>query len=85
VAHYRVRFIKTLCDDTGHQHKCVEGVVDIRRARNRDRAVQAAKRRFERMKRISRWDRYADTFELDIEQERSTSTPRPALIRLSKK
>jgi hypothetical protein len=85
VAHYRVRFIKTLCDDTGHQHKCVEGVVDIRRARNRDRAVQAAKRRFERIKKISRWDRYADSFELDIEQERLTSTPRRALIRLSKK
>ena len=69
MSHYSVRFIKTLCDDTGHPHKCVEGVVDIRRARNRERAVQAAKRRFERMKRIPRWDLYADTFELDIRNE----------------
>lgn len=69
MAHYHVRFIKTLCDDTGHPHKCVEGVVNIRRARDQDRAVQAAKRRFERMKRIPRWDLYADTFELDVHQE----------------
>ena len=80
MAHYRVRFIKILCDDTGHPHKCLEGVVDIRRARGRDRAVQAAKHRFERMKKIPRWDLYADEFELDIEQEESTSTPRRALI-----
>jgi hypothetical protein len=83
VAHYRVRFIKTLCDDTGHAHKCVEGVVNIRRARNRDRAVQAAKRRFERMKKIPRWGLYADTFELDIEQEGSNSNPRRAVVRVA--
>ena len=82
MARYRVRFIKNLCDDTGHQHKCVEGVVDIRRARDRDRALQAAKRRFERIKRIPRWDLYADTFELDFEDEGSTSNPRRAIIRL---
>jgi hypothetical protein len=68
MVHYHVRFIKDLCDDTGHQHKCVEGIVDIRRARDQARAIQAAKRRFERMKRIPRWDLYADRFELDIEQ-----------------
>jgi hypothetical protein len=79
VAHYRVRFIKTLCDDTGHAHKCVEGVVDIRRARDRDRAVQAAKRRFERMKKIPRWGLYADSFELEVEQEGSPSNRKRAV------
>jgi hypothetical protein len=79
VAHYRVRFIKTLCDDTGHAHKCVEGVVDIRRARDRDRAVQAAKRRFERMKKIPRWGLYADSFELEVEQEESPSSRKRAV------
>jgi len=69
MAHYRVRFIKTLCDDTGHPHECIEGIIDIRRARSRDRAVQAAKHRFERIKRIPRWDLYADTFEVDIDRE----------------
>jgi len=70
MVHYQVRFIKNLCDDTGHQRKCVEGVVDIRHARDRDRAVRAAKRRFERMKKIPRWNLYADTFELEVGQER---------------
>ena len=76
---YRVRFIKNLCDDTGHQYKCVEGVVDIRRARDRERAVQAAQRRFERMKRIPRWTLYADTFELDVDERESILPSRRAL------
>jgi hypothetical protein len=68
MAHYRIRFLKDLCDDTGHRHRCVEGIIDIRQARDQARAVEAAKRRFERMKRIPRWDLYADTFELDIDR-----------------
>ena len=69
MAYYRVRFIKTLCDDYGHPHECIEGIIDIRQARSQDRAVQAAKHRFERIKRIPRWDLYADTFEVDIDKE----------------
>ncbi len=65
---YHVRFIKNLWDHAGHPHRCVEGEVDIRRARDSDRAVQAAKRRFERMKRIPRWDLHADLFELEIDE-----------------
>jgi hypothetical protein len=65
---YRVRFIKQLCDDTGHSQKCVQGVVYIARAKSRDRAVQAAKYQFERIKRIPRWDLYADEIELDLDQ-----------------
>jgi hypothetical protein len=79
MVHYHVRFIKNLCDDMGHTHKCVEGAVNIRRARDRDRAVQAAKRRFERMKRIPRWDLYADTFELDIDEKQPNLPPGRAL------
>lgn len=68
MARYRVRFFKILCDDTGHQHKCMEGVIDIRRARDQSRAVRAAQRRFERMKRISQWGLFADTFEVEAEK-----------------
>jgi hypothetical protein len=68
MVHYRIRFIKNICDDSGHPHKCVEGVVDIHQARDESRAIEAAKRRFERMKKIQRWDMYADTFELDTDQ-----------------
>ena len=69
MANYRVRFIKTVCDSTGHAHKCIEGIVDICGARDRNRAIQAAKRRFEHVKGIPRWDLYADTFELDLKTE----------------
>ncbi len=79
MAHYRVRFIKDICDDTGHSHHCVEGVVDIRSARDQARAVRAAQRRFERMKRIPRWNLYADRFELDI--DRDDQSQRRALTR----
>ncbi len=69
MAQYRVSFLKTLCDDSGHPHDCIEGIVNIRWARSQDRAVQAAKLRFKRMKKIPQWDFYADTFEVDIDQE----------------
>jgi len=82
MARFRIRFLKSLCDDTGHSHKCVQGVVDIHWARDRDRAVQAAKRRFERMKKIPCWNLHADTFELDHVQEGLTPARR-ALIRPS--
>ncbi len=68
MARYRVRFIKNLCDDTGHQHKCVEGVVRIRRAKSEDRATRAAQHRFERMKRIPRWSLHADFVEVEMEE-----------------
>jgi hypothetical protein len=68
MADYHFWFMKTVYDSTGHAHRCVEGVVDIRRARNKDRAMQAAKCRFERIKGISRWDLYADTVELGLSQ-----------------
>ncbi len=75
MGHYSVRFIKILNDDTGHPHRCIQGTVDIRRARTRDRAVQAAMHQFERMKHIPRWDLYADTFEVDLKRsERGRSS-----------
>ena len=80
MAHYRVRFIKNICDATGHSHRCVQGIVDIGRARDRERAVQAAKRRFERIKKISRWDLHADTFELDFDEQKQALPSRRALI-----
>ena len=61
---YRVRFVKRLCDDTGHQHDCVEGEVRVRRARDQARAMQAAKLRFQRAKHAPNWQTYADRVEV---------------------
>jgi hypothetical protein len=62
---HRIRFIKRLCDGTGHPHRCLQGVVEIRHARDADRALQAAKIRFARMRKIRRWDTHADNVEID--------------------
>jgi hypothetical protein len=73
MAEYRIQFIKRLSDDTGHQHDCIEGIVHIRKAKNLERAFQAATHRFERMKKISRWDLYAD--DVQLEMDLNTSKP----------
>jgi hypothetical protein len=77
MARYRVRFVRNLCDDTGHQHKCVEGVVKIRQAKSLDRATRAAQHRFERMKRTPRWDLHADFVEVEVEENGSDDAVRP--------
>ena len=58
-------FFKNLVNSNGHQFKCPQGSIDIRRARSDKRALQAAQRRFERAKKIGNWTLYADVAELD--------------------
>jgi hypothetical protein len=62
---YRVTFFKNLVNSTGHQFKCPQGTIEIRRARNYHRAFQAAERRYERAKKIANWTLYADFAELE--------------------
>ena len=61
---YHIRFVKTLCDDCGHQHRCVQADVHIRRARTEARAVKAAKLRFQRLNRTGHWNTHADEIEI---------------------
>jgi hypothetical protein len=62
---YRVTFYKNLVNSNGHEFKCQQGSIDIRRARSDKRALQAAQRRYERAKKIGDWTLYADVAELD--------------------
>ena len=64
-----VRFIKRLCDDTGHPHSCTQAIIEIRSARTCDRAIAAARFRFARVRRIDCWDTHADSFEIDPRPE----------------
>jgi hypothetical protein len=64
MATYHVRFVKTLCDDSGHEHKCLQAEIEVRRARTEVRALRAAELKFQRVKRIENWKTYADTVEL---------------------
>ncbi|MDX8449475.1 hypothetical protein [Mesorhizobium captivum] len=62
---WRVTFFKNLVNSNGHQFKCPQGTIEIRRARDLHRALQAAKRRYERAKKIGHWTLYADVAELE--------------------
>jgi hypothetical protein len=63
---YRVSFFKDLVSSDGHHFRCLQENIVIRRARNDDRAVEAAKRRFQRLCHVADWRFYADGFELEI-------------------
>jgi hypothetical protein len=62
---YRVAFFKHLLSSDGHPFKCLQHTVEIRRAKNADRAIRAAERRYERLCHLSDWRLHADTFELE--------------------
>ena len=64
-AQYRVAFFKHLLASDGHQFKCLQHVIEIRHARNAERALKAAEYRYERLCHVPDWRLYADTFELE--------------------
>ncbi len=64
MGHYHIRFLKTLCDDHGHQHRCIQGDIQIHRARTEARAFRAAKLKFQRSKRTDHWRTHADEIEI---------------------
>lgn len=64
MSEYRVQFLKRLCNDVGLQRMCLQAVVDVRRSKSEDRAIRAAQRRFERLKRTRSWTVYADLCEI---------------------
>ena len=66
---YRVSFFKALLSSDGHQFRCLQQSIVIRRARSVERAVEAAKRRFERRCRVTDWRLYADGVELEMEMD----------------
>ncbi len=51
----------------GHLDKCLQQSILIRRARSVERAVEAAKRRYERRCRAADWRLHADGFEMEID------------------
>jgi hypothetical protein len=63
---YVVSFFNELSNDTGHAKKVLQGHVVIRRARSRERALQAAKMRFARDQRVGRWDLTARDLEIRL-------------------
>lgn len=62
---YRIGFYNELRNDTGHMFHCCQRVVEIRLARSKERAIEAAKRRFARRERISNWSIHARSIEIE--------------------
>ena len=63
---YRVIFFKVLLGIDGHPDKYLQQSIVIRRARSAERAVEAAKRRYERRCRVADWRLHADGFEMEM-------------------
>jgi hypothetical protein len=62
---YRVTFFKNLLSSDGHQFKCPQDIIEIRRARTKGRAIRAAQLRYERGKNVRNWNVCADLFEVE--------------------
>lgn len=60
---YRVSVFKTLLSSDGHSFKCPQFVIDIARAKSAQRAIEAARCRYERRIRVPDWKSIADIVE----------------------
>jgi hypothetical protein len=65
MACYRVTFVKDLLSSDGHQFKCPQRTIEIRRAKTYDRAIRAAKQRFKRVTKMYDWKVRADRLEIE--------------------
>jgi len=68
---FDVRFIKTVCDDTGHEHRACQAIFTID-AGSLTEAVQRAEVDFCSQKRVHDWTMFADA----VEFRSRTSLPR---------
>ena len=62
-----ITFFKYVRSSNGHEFKCVQETITIECAKSIDRAVEAAKRRFERRRRVVNWHPHSDGFDVEID------------------
>ena len=83
---YRVSVFKTLLSSDGHPFKCLQFSIDIARAKSSQRAIEAARRRYQRRVRLPDWRSIADIVEakdmepsgpVRLRAERRSSYERP--------
>jgi hypothetical protein len=60
---FDVRFIKTVCDDTGHEHRACQAVFNVQ-APSLMEAVKQAEADFCKQKHVRDWTIFADAVEL---------------------
>jgi len=75
---YRIKFINDLVNSAGHNFHCCQDAIDIRVAKSKERAIQAAKHRFARRQAVSHWTARAHTLEVEeiapVSQSRTIPT-----------
>jgi hypothetical protein len=62
---YRIRFMNALTNSSGHAFQCCQRTIEIRAAKSRDRAIEAAKHRFARHERVPHWHVRAHSLEVE--------------------
>ena len=67
--HYRFTFYNDLPNDSGHVFHCPQRLIEIRSAKSRHRALEAAKRRFARDEGIADWRLHANIVEIEELEE----------------
>jgi hypothetical protein len=77
MANYRVSFFRNGRGSRGHAISCLQEVIEVRHAKNLDRAVQTAERAFEHSHHVPHWWQYADFFELEINGQKVDYHPSP--------
>lgn len=73
MTNYHVSFFKDLINSNGRPFKTWQGSIEIHSARTRERAIQAAQRRFARLRGVSNWVLYADRLEIEALPEKAAS------------
>jgi hypothetical protein len=62
---YQFTFYNYLTNDSGHAFRCPQRLIEIRSAKTKARALEAAKRRFARHERIPDWRVHASVIETE--------------------
>lgn len=70
---YRIKFMNDLVNSSGHSFHCCQEVIEVRSAKSKERAIQAAKHRFARRQDVPHWTVRAHA----IEVEEIPPTPHP--------
>lgn len=78
---YRVSVFKTLLSSDGHPFKCLQFMIDIGLSRTAQRAVEAARCRYQRRVRIPDWKTIADIVE--VKEMETLLFERPRTVRRS--
>ncbi|MFL9823313.1 hypothetical protein [Rhodoplanes sp. SY1] len=76
MATYQIRFFKRLLSSDGHPFCCLQDRLEVRNADTPECAVARAERRYERLKNVSQWDRWADVVEVSEVVRRSPARRR---------